>query len=67
VDVTMDRFFENKVPPYAIVPFCLEDDGEIESTIYEKQKKQRSLKIVIMRELFNLKTNIKRRIYNLFH
>ena len=60
-------FFENKVPPYAIVPFCLEDDGEIESTIYEKQKKQRSLKIVIMRELFNLKTNIKRRIYNLFH
>ncbi|MEX4359069.1 glycosyltransferase family 25 protein [Haemophilus influenzae] len=67
VDVTMDRFFENKVPPYAIVPFCLEDDGEIESTINEKQKKQKSLKIVIMRELFNLKTNIKRRIYNLFH
>ncbi|HHF3700441.1 TPA: UDP-glucose--lipooligosaccharide glucosyltransferase, partial [Haemophilus influenzae] len=30
-------------------------------------KKRRSLKIVIMRELFNLKTNIKRRIYNLFH
>ncbi|HHE9999003.1 TPA: UDP-glucose--lipooligosaccharide glucosyltransferase, partial [Haemophilus influenzae] len=27
----------------------------------------KSLKIVIMRELFNLKTNIKRRIYNLFH
>ncbi|HHF2112488.1 TPA: UDP-glucose--lipooligosaccharide glucosyltransferase, partial [Haemophilus influenzae] len=25
------------------------------------------LKIVIMRELFNLKTNLKRRIYNLFH
>ena len=67
VDVTMDRFFENKVPPYAIVPFCLEADYEIESTIFEKQKKIKTLKTVIARELFNISTSIKRNIYNLLH
>ena len=67
VDVTMDRFFENKVPPYAIVPFCLEADYEIESTIFEKQKKVKTLKTVIARELFNISTSIKRNIYNLLH
>ena len=61
----MDRFFENKVPPYAIVPFCLEADYEIESTIFEKQKKFKSLKIIIYRELFNLITSIKRVVFNL--
>ena len=59
----MDRFFENKVPPYAIVPFCLEADYEIESTIFEKQKKFKSLKIIIYRELFNLITSIKRVVF----
>ena len=67
VDVTMDRFFENKVPSYAIVPFCLEADYEIESTIFEKQKKIKTLKTVIARELFNISTSIKRNIYNLLH
>ncbi|MCX2961912.1 glycosyltransferase family 25 protein [Rodentibacter caecimuris] len=67
VDVTMDRFFENKVPPYAIVPFCLEADYEIESTIFEKQKKVKSFKIIIARELFNIKTIIKRLIYNILN
>lgn len=67
VDVTMDRFFESKVPPYAIVPFCLEVDYEIGSTIFEKQKKVKTLKTVIARELFNISTSIKRNIYNLLH
>ncbi|MDC2825750.1 glycosyltransferase family 25 protein [Rodentibacter pneumotropicus] len=67
VDVTMDRFFENKVPPYAIVPFCLEADYEIESTIFEKQKKVKSFKIIIARELFNIKTTFKRLIYNILN
>lgn len=67
VDVTMDRFFENKVPSYAIVPFCLEADYEIESTIFEKQKKIKSFKIVVLRELFNIKTTFKRLIYNILN
>ena len=64
VDVTMDRFFENKVPPYAIVPFCLEAAHGIESTVFEKQKKIKSLKVIIYREIFNLITKIKRILYN---
>lgn len=67
VDVTMDRFFENRVPPYAIVPPCLEADYELESTIYENQTKKKTLVIMICRECFSLISNIRRIWYNIFH
>lgn len=67
VDVTMDRFFENKVPPYAIVPPCLEADYDLDSTIHEEQSKYRTLKVKLYREIFSLISNIKRITYNLFN
>lgn len=67
VDVTMDRFFENKVLPYAIVPPCLEADYDLDSTIHEEQSKHRSLKVKFYREIFSLVTNIKRVTYNILN
>ncbi|HGO5851283.1 TPA: glycosyltransferase family 25 protein [Mannheimia haemolytica] len=65
VDITMERYWENKLDFLAITPFCLEPDLNKESNILvDKGKKNRTLIIRIRREIYKIKDLISKLTYN---
>lgn len=65
VDITMERYWENKLDFLAITPFCVEPDLSKESNIpVDKGKKNRTLMIKIRREMYKIKDLINKLIYN---
>lgn len=66
VDITMERYWENKLDFLAITPFCLEPDLSKESNIpVDKGKSSRTLMIKLRREYFKFKDNLNRFIFNI--
>jgi len=69
VDITMDRFWSNKVECYGIAPPCLSFDGKFESNVApdeNKKKKKMSIWVKIRREKFAMKESLKRFLWNIF-
>ncbi len=68
VDVTMDRYWENKIKFFAITPACLEPDLALESNIpVDKGRKERTMKIRLKREFYSLKDKVNKFIFDLFN
>ncbi|QGM81270.1 glycosyltransferase family 25 protein [Otariodibacter oris] len=67
VDITMDRYWENKIDYLAVEPSCIEPDFSKESNIPVQKKlgKTRTLKTKLNHEYFNLIDRIKKIIYNI--
>ncbi|WP_217520992.1 glycosyltransferase family 25 protein [Vibrio metschnikovii] len=67
VDVMMDRFWENKVECFGLIPSCVKHDYALESYINEKKenKKKRPLLVRIKREIYHLIEYSQRFIHNL--
>ena len=64
VDITMERYWENKLDFLALVPFCIEPNFEMESNIpVNKGKSNRTLMIKIKREIYNILDLIKKNIF----
>ncbi|AHG73711.1 Lipooligosaccharide galactosyltransferase I [Mannheimia sp. USDA-ARS-USMARC-1261] len=57
VDITMDRYWENRVDYLAVVPACVRPDSNMGSNI-DMKKPKRSLATKLMREYYKLKDNI---------
>ncbi|HGF7514244.1 TPA: glycosyltransferase family 25 protein [Vibrio cholerae] len=67
VDIMMDRFWENKVECFGLVPSCVKNDEALESYINEKKEnnKKRPLLVRIKREIYHLIEDSQRFIHNL--
>lgn len=66
LDISMDRYWENKLKYYALVPACVEPDFSKESNIpVNKGGKSRSFNIKVKREYYKLLDNINKIIFNL--
>ncbi|ENM3814249.1 glycosyltransferase family 25 protein [Vibrio cincinnatiensis] len=67
VDIMMDRFWENKVECFGLVPSCVTNNETLESSIAEKvaQQKKRPFFIKIKREIHHLIEDSLRIIHNL--
>lgn len=68
VDNQMARCFENNLNNYALVPACIEEDGQLESTIkHARENHELSVKQKAIREFYNLKDKFKRFLYHKKH
>ena len=68
VDITMDRFWSNKVECYGVLPVCLDNDPRFESTIALETSQEdpgRAFLIKFKRELFAFAESIRRLIWNI--
>lgn len=66
VDITMDRFWENRVECFGVQPPTVENDPTFESTIgYENKTQARKLRVRILREMFSLREQLFRAFANL--
>lgn len=66
LDISMDRYWENKLKYYALVPACVEPDFSKESNIpVNKGNKNRTFFVKIKREYYKLMDNIRKFIFNL--
>ena len=67
-DISMDRYWENKLQYLAFTPACVEPDFSKESNIpVDKGKTKRTMGVKIKRELYKLVDNINKSIYDLSH
>ena len=67
-DISMDRYWENKLQYLAFTPACVEPDFSKESNIpVDKGKTKRTMGVKIKRELYKLVDNINKCIYDLSH
>jgi glycosyl transferase family 25 len=66
VDITMDRFWVNRVECYGMLPPCVSNDLSLESTIagHEEKPRHRTFWLTIRREMFALKETISKSIHN---
>lgn len=65
VDISMERYWENKIDYVAFTPFCVEPDLEMESNIpVNKGAKNRTLLIRIKREFYKVKDNIFKKLFD---
>lgn len=66
VDITMDRYWENKLDYLALTPTCVEPDFSKESNIpVNKGKSNRTVWVKIRREFYQIQDTINKFIYNL--
>lgn len=66
VDITMERYWENKLDFLGLAPFCVEPNFELESNIpVNKGKSNRTLGVRLKREFYKTKDELNRKIYNL--
>lgn len=64
VDITMERYWENKLNYLGVQPFCIQPNFELESNIpVDKGRKERTLMIKLKREWYNLKDKISKQFY----
>lgn len=68
VDITMERYWENKLDFLALTPFCVEPDLSKESNIpVDKGKKERTLLIKLRREFYKTVDNMNKWIFDSKH
>lgn len=66
VDISMERYWENKIDYVALTPFCVEPDLEMESNIpVNKGSKNRTLLIRMRREFYKVKDNIFKKLFDI--
>ncbi|WP_342631804.1 glycosyltransferase family 25 protein [Marinobacter alkaliphilus] len=66
VDITMDRFWDNGVECYGVLPEIVWNDESLDSTIgYDEPKVARPLRVRARRELFNLQEQLLKWISNI--
>lgn len=66
VDITMDRFWENGVECYGVLPEIVWNDESLDSTIgYDEPKVHRPFSVRARRELFNLREQVFKWISNI--
>lgn len=68
VDISMDRYYENKLDFYGVLPPCVTQDTQLESNIpHNKCAESRTFLIRLRREYFATMDRLHRLIYNLTH
>lgn len=68
VDITMDRYWENKLDYLAFTPACVEPDFSKESNIpVNKGKSNRTISIKIRREFYKILDNSKKLMFDLIY
>ncbi|KMK51369.1 hypothetical protein RO21_06580 [[Actinobacillus] muris] len=64
VDITMERYWENKLSYLGVKPFCIQPNFELESNIpVDKGRKERTFMIKLKREFYNIKDKLSKQIY----
>lgn len=66
VDITMERYWENKLSYLGVKPFCIQPNFELESNIpVDKGRNERTIRIRLKRELFKFQDNILKYLHNM--
>lgn len=68
VDIYMDQFWGNKVECYGVEPPCLTNDETLDSLIDyipKKDKKRKNIIVKANREVYSLRNNVRRFLWNL--
>lgn len=65
LDISMDRYWENKLHFLAITPACVEPDFSLESNIPVYKKSNKTTLVKIRKEYFNLIDKIKSKYFNI--
>jgi glycosyl transferase, family 25 len=63
VDIIMDRFWENQVECYGMMPFCITNDPSFVSTVH-MQRRRKGLVTRLKREIFAAKEGLARFVHN---
>lgn len=64
LDISMDRYWENNVPFYAVTPYCAKQQKEFASDI-SLNKTKRCLMVKMRKEFYALKDRINQKIFDL--
>ncbi len=67
VDISMDRYYENKLNFYGVLPACVQQDYTFTSDVPLNKEDKRTLATKIRREFYNACDRFKRTFYNLSH